>query len=787
MNKNVLKNKTDENFKIKLKEKYNFTLNQGQEKFVSVTDGYILFIAVPGAGKTFSLCVKLFNMITEHNINPKDILCITFSNASVKDMRNKFNTMFQSELEEQSIDGSVHFSTIHSFSFRIINYLGRLTNSKFILIDSEEAKANGIYKRKIFNDFYREICSESLTDDDEYARLLANISFVKNEQMSDLEIQSKGSEYHPHFYELYTKYEQFKKDNGYIDFDDMLIIALKALKENEQVKKIFSNSFKYVLVDEGQDTSSIQFEIINEITSVYHNLCMLGDDDQTIYEWRNADISNFLYFDKRFPDAKKIFTNQNFRSTKKIIRICNEFIKNNKVRFEKELCTENEEGENVEIIKCSEYIKQSEYIIEDLKGISEYKDVAIIYRNNTSSYVIANELFKHNIPFCIRGVNPSYFNHWVIQDIKNFFKFALDFKNVQAFCSIAFKMNRYISAAMKNTILKYSSMPEYKDYDVFDILLNIPELKSYQKNTIKVLKQEFLSLRKKTVPAAIKYILDDFDYTGTLERLKEDNNNNSIEYLKEIISTIKELTKDCIDIKDFENTLSNFVETLKDSVNNYGENAITLITAHSSKGLEWNNVYMIDMINGIFPSYKSISESKNGDKSLEEAERRVAYVGMSRAKKKLKLLYCCQRNGEKTEPSNFIKEIKNLTVSKQDLTLSTFPVGFKEEDENLNVKAKSSSISKKKTKKSSKSISSEQLSLLDNKVTLTISKETTSQNKTNQKKEIRVGENIVHKNFGEGVIKKLNDKTKIAEVLFLKSNEVKKINLEICEKRALLL
>lgn len=770
------KNLSNEEFMDKIRNKYKIYPNTGQVECILTIDGSNLVVAVPGAGKTLSICIRLYNMVSNYSIDPSRILAVTFSKASAKDMQDKFNKLFQDDLIENIPNynnNPVKFSTIHSFAYRILREYSNINNMYFKLIEQN--------KKKVFNNIYNDICKENITDD-VYESIVGTISYCKNKLMSLEEIKNNHSEVHTKFFDIFMAYEKYKKDNNYIDYDDMLCMSLEILNSNKNIKDKYSNMYDYVLVDEGQDTSNVQFEIIKIVAGNKNNICCVGDDDQSIYEWRSAEVDNFLYFDKYFPNTKKIFMEQNYRSTKKIVEVSNRFIKSNEKRYNKDLYTENEEGENIKIIECQSYTSQIEFIVNELQHKSNLKDTAIIFRNNISAFTVGNLFLKKHIPFYIRGYKESFFNHWVLKDILSFFNFAMFPKDTESFERIAFRMGRYISGKM----LRYIKEND-EDLTVYDKLLKMEELKSYQRENIITLRQEFTRLKNKHPRYAINYICDELGYLNYLEKVSTDL-GLSLDGLKEIIFILKEISEDCEDVYDFEDKIYSFQDELDNAKNNYGENVVTLTTCHSSKGLEWDNVYMIDLNDGVFPSFKAIKSAIDGDTRELEAERRLYYVGMTRAKKQLNLIHCVSRNGKTIQPSIFTKEVydrcpeyidtKSFTLYKEENRVQLFDMSLERVEklkslipiQDYDIEEEQTSFfdtKVRKPKKHKKNVKKLDNSNLDN----------------NSNSKYAIGSKIVHKVLGEGEIKKVNGD--IAEILF-NTNEIKKINLDMCERNNLI-
>lgn len=766
-----------------LKDNYSIVLNEGQESSVLYIEGPILVVAVPGAGKTFAITVRLFNMIYNYLINPSKILAVTFSKASAKDMDDRFEKFFGDVLSKEVkgySENPMRFSTIHSFSYQILRDYSSRYNIRYKLIEN--------IKKKVISDIYATLLNDTITDD-VYEEITSQISYAKNKLMSKSEIQSMGGINCPKFYDIFIAYEKYKEDNGYIDYDDMLSKTYEILETDTYIRDKYSSMFDYIIVDEGQDTSTVQFKIIQIIAEKRNNICCVGDDDQSLYEWRSADVDNFLYFDRFFPNTKKIFMEQNYRSSNEIIKLSNLFIKTNKKRYDKQLFTNNPNGENINIIKCSNYESQISYIVNKLSQEEDLSKNAVLFRNNISSFAIANELIKNNIPFYMRDYKQNFFSHWVYQDIINFINFSIDIKNVELFKKIAFKMNRYISGKM----LYHISKLEDDNMDVFEKLLTYPDLKRYQRDNILVLKQEFARLRNKNASFAIDYICFDLNYFDYLDQMSE-KLGYSLDGLKERIFIIKELSSDCKDLLNLEQHLGNFKYELDQSKNNYGKNVVVLTSCHSSKGLEWETVYMMDLIDGVFPSYKAISNAKEGDFELLEAERRLFYVGMTRSKLKLHLLFAENKNNNFFEHSQFIDELLVINKKLDVCLLKEFSIhNNKDKVSFFNFEGeKVVEDFGKKTKKEGKSSQISMFKTNKPKKQTTINRDIKPAiNNSIIKNNVKVennnpygqGKEVIHSSLGKGVI--VNHKGDFIEVKFL-SGKSSTLHLEKCLKKGLI-
>lgn len=660
-------------FLVFLEEKFGITFNKSQQEFVTTIGGPILVCACPGSGKTWSLNARLFNMVYNYGIHPNRILTVTFSNASAIDMKTKFSRTFGEYVNE-----TMNFSTIHSLAYKIVRDWSVFNNINYKIIEGEKFKPN---KKDILQKIYLEVNKEQITEDD-YENLTRYISFVKNALIKQSDIYDLDIEI-ANFVDIFNRYEFIKNENNYLDFDDMLVKCYEILKEDSMFREKYQNMFDYLNIDEAQDTSTIQFRIAEILVEKHRNICVIGDDDQTIYSWRSADVDNFLNFDRKFPEVKIINFDQNYRSCKAIIEPSDKVIKNNVKRFEKDLFTDNHQGEDIKINIVNNYQEQIDYIIKDIKLNNKINDTAILYRNNITAFELCDALERNNIKFYLRDYKNTLFGHWILQDILSFFRLALFPSDIESLEKIYYKMERFISKSMIDHIKTSSEFT--LNQNVFDKLFIYPKLKSFQRDQITILKQEFERLINKNPLQAINYIENEFKYYKYLEKRAEKTGAN-IERFKRLLDIIKSIASNCKTLYDFEDRIYELQEIMDESKNNKVDtDTITLTTVHSSKGLEWENVYMIDLMDQTFPSsqaIKSMEEIKEMfmNKNIEEYsfliddnkyeymvdgkiycplmedERKLYYVGMTRAKEHLHLIYPKFKNGQQQNPSRFLIE-----------------------------------------------------------------------------------------------------------------------------------
>lgn len=627
-----------------LSSKYNINFTDSQQEAVLHVDGPCLVLAVAGAGKTQVLASRLANLILNCGISPKNILAVTFNKAAAIGMESRFKQMFGDVIKEE-----VHFSTIHSLSFQIVREYYRTIGKKYTIIEGDETKIN---KANILRSIYSSINGAYLNDD-KMEELVNNLSYVKCIMMTEDKIEALENGI-DNFYEIYLEYERIKNENSYIDFTDMLTISFEILSTKKQILEKYQNKYQYIMVDEAQDTSQIQYAIIKLLISKTNNLFVVGDDDQTLYEFCGVNIKEILEFKQTYPNAKILFMEENFRSTKNIIHVANELIKGNNERYKKELYTRNNTGEDIKIEKVKDEAAQIKYLINQIKAGAKYSDYAILYRNNISSIILVDAFNRNNIPFYLREFKQSFFNHWVIQDIIAFMNLALNRKDTSAFKKIYFKMNSYLPKAAVDYILSQEI-----NTSVFKELLGFDKLNVMQRKRILELEQNFSMMKGYSPVMAINHIENVLSYKKYIEDNADRlgySSKNLLHYL-EILKTIARNTKS---IKEFLDRINELKIIMDEAKWNRGKNAVTLSTIHSAKGLEYETVFVIDLVEEQFPSYNAIEAFENKDFSLMEAERRIAYVAFTRARHNLILVTMEECQGEKVQPSRFVQETMQI-------------------------------------------------------------------------------------------------------------------------------
>ena len=613
-------------------------LSKEQYQAVTHLEGPALVLAVPGAGKTTVLIHRTINLVDNHNVQPNRILSITFSKSSANDMKKRYAYTSNENVQ------TPNFMTIHAFCYSIVRDYYKAIKRSLSLIEDEKTEIN---KYKIIQSLFQNINGYSINEE-KMELFISNCGYIKNMLLDIEEFVKLKQPDVENFAILYKAYENYKKQKNLIDFDDMLTIAYEILLSNEKILQFYRNRFDYYQLDEGQDTSKIQFEILKLLAFPNNNLFVVADDDQSIYGFRGANPQGLLNFSNIFENSKLYYMVDNYRSSKNIVTASNSFIHLNKQRYDKTIKTRNPNIEPVEVIKLKDKWDQYEYIIKDILN-RKNKSIAILYRNNLSAVGLIDYLDKNSINFNIRDIKLKLFNHWLLKDIICFLDFSSSPNDYESFLQIYYKTKGYIS---KNMMLWAGS--NHLNLNIFQRLLRFPGISEFYKKQIKELELDFKRLNKLSVDKRINYILNDMAYDDYLK----DNCikfGNSYGNIKSMVYTLMIIGKDIKDLSVFKDRLV-FLNSLIKS-NNPNKFKLTLSTIHSAKGLEFDVVYIIDLIEGEFPSSAIDNNLNELDLNEIEEERRVFYVGMTRAKQHLKLLWYSNLNNEKTQPSMFIREL----------------------------------------------------------------------------------------------------------------------------------
>lgn len=621
-------------------------LNEVQKQAVLQTNGPLLLLASPGSGKTTTIIMRIGYMIEALGVKPARIKAVTFSKASANDMRARFAKFFPHL-------PPVDFSTIHSLAFQVVRETLERQGISYGIM--EEADKPGVMsKKRVLREIFEQLNGSKITED-QLEELLTYITFIKNKMLPEQEWAMAEVKV-PKKVEILQRYEEYKRtgcDRLLIDFDDMLLMANDIFTKNREVLAQYQRRYDFYLTDESQDTSPVQHAIIEKLVAVHQNLCVVADEDQAIYSWRGAEPDYLLNFQKIYPEAQVLLMTQNYRSSASIVEPANLFIQRNKKRYNKQMFTQNPAAEPISFKILENYSLQAKYVVNQLKSLSKRGSTAVLYRNNTSAIPLMDALDRAGLPFYMKDSTIRFFTHWVVEDIMNFMRLAYNTKNISIFEKVYRKMNAYITPTQFKTLQK---VPE--DGCVFTLLLEHVELKDYQPEYIKRIRQTYDSIQfDQTTPTAmLEHIRYDFGYERALKKMSEDLGFN-YENLLDIVNVLGLIARHTSTMTEFAGRLK-YLENLARTSHLKNEiNAITLTTLHSSKGLEYDRVYLIDLIDGILPS--------ETEEAIEE-ETRLFYVGITRAIRHLELISYSKRFKASVVPSIFMKALKQI-VSPQEL------------------------------------------------------------------------------------------------------------------------
>ena len=611
-----------------------YFLNEKQKEAVDHFKGPMLVLAGPGSGKTTVVTYRVKNLIEKYSVMPSKILVITFTKAAAIEMSDRFEAM--NVLDSKRVT----FGTFHALFFRIIRqYYGYKIES----IISEDEK--WIFLRNIIRE------SEIETDDeDQYISDFFNeISLMKNELIEISDYTAKNMP-DGDFKYLYKKYESYKSRNEKIDFDDMLYICYKILSENSDVLDMWRNRYKYILIDEFQDINKAQYECIKLLASPLNNIFAVGDDDQSIYSFRGARPDFMLDFENNFKNARKVVLNINYRSTNSIINLSQRVIKHNKDRYEKKIEGTDRKGKIAILLKSENTSKEAELISQKIQRLNDnglpLSEIAVIYRTNMQGGIFARCFNDRKIPYNLKDSILNIYEHFIAKDIIAYMQFSKDITRNSDFIRIVNKPKRYISKDTINEAQKLTG-------PLIKTIYQLPTLKTYQEKRIDELLTHVYQIRKRKPYEAVKYIRNIVSYDEYLEDYSEYRKTNILA-LKEIADEILDAAKDKETFEEFFEYINELSEKIKDDKKNSGkslENAVTLSTMHSAKGLEFDTVFIPTVVEEVVPHEKSKTKEE-----IEE-ERRLFYVGVTRAKNRLYISEVSERHDKKTKRSRFITEL----------------------------------------------------------------------------------------------------------------------------------
>lgn len=635
------------------------SLNREQCEAVQSTEGPLLILAGAGSGKTRVLTHRTAYLIEELGVNPFHIMAITFTNKAAGEMRERIDQMVSFGSE------SIWVATFHSTCVRILRrYIDRLGyGTNFTIYDADDQKT-----------LMKDVCKRLQIDTKIHKEkmFLSVISSAKDELVDPIEFENRaaGDFNKRRQAEVYKEYQRALKENNALDFDDLIFKTVELFQLDAQVLDSYQERFRYIMVDEYQDTNTAQFELVRLLARKYKNLCVVGDDDQSIYKFRGANIYNILNFEKHFPDAKVIKLEQNYRSTQNILDAANAVIANNAGRKDKSLWTDNGEGDRIVFQQLETAYEEADYIARDIagkvrRGEYQYKDCAILYRTNAQSRLLEERFINSNIPYKIVG-GVNFYSRKEVKDILAYLKTIDNGQDDLAVRRIINVPKRGIGATTLNKVTDYADEMGIDFYSALCAAQDIPKLgKAAEKirNFVVFIQAMKAKAQTYSISKLIEDVILTTGYVAELEAEGTDEAEARIENIDEFISKAVAYEESAD-----EPTLQGFLEevALVADIDSLDEDTdyVVLMTLHSAKGLEFPNVYLAGLEDGLFPSYMSITSdeiSPNGTNAELEEERRLAYVGITRAKEHLTITSARMRmvRGETqfNMVSRFVKEI----------------------------------------------------------------------------------------------------------------------------------
>ena len=620
-------------------------LNDQQVKAIKTVDGPILIVAGAGSGKTTVLTNRVAYLIDEVGVDPESILAITFTNKAAKEMKDRMISMLG------PLAYKIQISTFHSFGLLILKEYGNLLgfDKNFTIIDSDDSLT-----------IIKKILKEENLDPKQYnpKTIKSMISGAKNELMDSSTYERyAATDFDKIVLKVYEKYQNKLIRSNSLDFDDLLKLPIDLFKSNSDVLKKYQDRFKYILIDEYQDTNEAQYILSKLIASKYKNICVVGDSDQSIYSWRGANYKNILNFEKDYKNANIIMLEENYRSTKNILNAANDVIKNNKIRKEKNLWTQNDLGKKIKYHRCYDEKEEAEYVTKEIQnqiknGVPK-DEIAVLYRTNAQSRLMEEYLLRENIPYRVVG-SFYFYNRKEIKDLIAYLKLI---HNVRDDISLQRILNVPKRGIGEKTIEKILSKANLENASMFEAIDSGKELE-FKNMVFDLIEYEL----NHSLTELIDYVLNKTGIKQELENEKTLEAEVRLENLEEFKSITRsfEEKNGIISLEEFlyEISLVSDIEEHKD-----GSDLITLMTVHSAKGLEFDTVFIIGLEEGVFPHKNSFFESEQ----LEE-ERRLCYVAITRARKELYLVNARKRllygMDYVNQPSRFINEINEELLDK---------------------------------------------------------------------------------------------------------------------------
>jgi len=633
-------------------------LNEVQRRAVSEIEGPMLLLASPGSGKTTTMMMRIGYLLSCCNASSQRIIAVSFSKASAADMAKRYEQLFP-ELPQ------VKFSTIHSLAFDIVRAQLILEGKSYRLIDGydladDQEQTDGaarVPEEKVISKHYmlRQLYEQfngTVPKEEQMEELKTYISYIKNKMLPEEQWQQVSCSIR-HAADIAKQYEH-NKQVGYrellLDFDDMLVLAERFLREHSQLRARYKSRFDYVLSDESQDTSLLQHRIIAWLVEDHHNLCVVADDDQSIYSWRGAEPGYLLDFKQHYLSAKILYMERNYRSSSNIVDIANQFIKRNRQRYEKSMYTHNEPSMPIVVKQHIDVHDEINELVHQLEQIDRLGETAILYRNHSSSLLLIHELNRRGIPFYMKDADDRFFKHWIVEDILNIMRLSYTDRRFELFEKAIVKINVYLS---KQQIAELKV--KHTNESIFQLMLDELTLKSYQQQRIIEARESLMKLKSLPPKEAIGVIRHQLGYDKRIEDISERFGFQK-DALQQVLSNLETIAEGLDTLEQFALRLKELESIQRQARRKPSkQKAVTLSTLHSAKGLEFDAVFMIDLVQGVIPGKQELLKHE----LIEEAAR-LFYVGLTRARYRLELHTVLRWQGAKAQPSLFVDDVQRL-------------------------------------------------------------------------------------------------------------------------------
>lgn len=611
--------------------------NESQIKAIEHFKGPALVLAGPGSGKTTVITHRIKYLMEQYQVNPANILVITFTKAAAEEMKERFSKLMEGK------GSAVTFGTFHSVFFRMLKYAYNYSASNII---REEQRV------EIVQSLIDRLEMETEDEKELVQGILGEISVIKNDR---LDVNHYYSQNCPHecFQKIYNGYETELRKRNLVDFDDMILMTYELLNCRQDICKLWQKKYRFILIDEFQDINRIQYDVVRLLAEPARNLFIVGDDDQSIYRFRGARPEIMLGFEKDYPEATRLLLDVNYRSTGIIVQTASNLIAKNQTRFAKNIRANKENGTPVQVTVCSNPTDENRYVVQKMQELvkqgEKWSDMAVLFRTNTGARGIVEKMMEYNIPFQIRDAVPNIYEHWIARDMFAYINLAWGEGNRGTFLQIVNRPNRYISREALATA--------GSEYNMELMMAHLNEFykdKDWMLDRLKRLQFDFRMLKRMAPFAIMNYIRNGMGYEDFLKQYAKTRHMEEKELI-EVLDMLQESAKEYKTVEEWKEHILQYGEELKEQATKKkreDRDAISLTTMHSSKGLEYKHVFILDVNEDVTPHHKAVI-----DADLEE-ERRLFYVAITRAKEFLYLYYTKERYNKSQQPSRYLEEME---------------------------------------------------------------------------------------------------------------------------------